>query len=78
MTPGISTILKIEIATRDNALQSLRLEAERVRRCSGERPFAHIFLSCESIVHILYDEVENVFRHIAMSLSPKATHCLQP
>jgi len=46
--------------------EDLRLEAERASRCSGEKPFSEIFLRCESIVHILYDEVEDVFRHIAM------------
>ena len=54
-------------------LESLRFEAERASRCSGERPFTEIFLSSESIVHILNDEVEDVFRHIAMNLSPKTT-----
>ena len=73
MTPGIFTILKIEVATRDNVLESLRLEAERSSRCSGEIPFAPIFLSCESIVHMLYDEVEDVIRHIAMILSTMTT-----
>ena len=75
MTPGISTVLKIRVATGDNVLESLRLEAERASRCSVERPFTEIFLSCESIVHVLHDEVEDVFRHIAMNLSPKTT-CL--
>ena len=71
MTPGISTILKIRFTTGDNVLEGLRLEAERASRCSGVRPITEVFLSCESIVHILYDEVEDVFRHIAVNLSPK-------
>ena len=75
MTPGISTVLKIRITTGDNMLESLRLEAERASRCSGERPFKEIFLSSESIVHIINEEVEDVFRHIAMNLSPNTT-CL--
>ena len=44
MTPGISTVLKIRVTTEDNMLESLRLEAERASRCSGERPFTEIFL----------------------------------
>ena len=76
MTPGISTVLKIRVTTGDNMLESLRLEAERASRCSGERPCTEIFLSTQSIVHILNDEVEDVFRHIAMSLSPKTTRLL--
>ena len=75
MTPGISTVLKLRVTTGDNMLESLRLEAERASRCSGERPFTEIFLSSESIVHILNDEVEDVFRHFAMNLCPKTT-CL--
>ena len=74
MTPGISTVLKIRVATGDNVLESFRLEAERACSCGRERPFTEIFLSCKSIVHILYDEVEDVFRHIAMNLSPKTTY----
>ena len=46
-------------------LECLRLEAERASRCSGERPFTEISLSCESIVQILHDEVEDVFGNIA-------------
>ena len=76
MTPGISTVLKIRVTTGDNVLESLRLEAERESRCSGERPFTDIFLSSESIVDILNDEVEDVFRHIAMNLSPNTTRLL--
>ena len=75
MTPGISTVLKIRVATGDNVLESLRLEAERASRCCGQRRFTKVFLSCESIVHILHDEVEDVFRHIAMNRSPETT-CL--
>ena len=75
MTPGVPTVLKIRATTGDNMLESLGLEAERASRCSGERPFTEIFLSSESIVHILNDEVEDVFRHIAMNLSPK-TYCI--
>ena len=56
-------------------LEILRLEAERASRCSGERRFAELFLSCENIIRILHDEVENIFRHTAMNLSPKTT-CL--
>ena len=48
MTPGISTVLKIRVTTGDNVLESLRLEAERASRCSGERAFTKIFLSSES------------------------------
>ena len=66
MTPGVPTVLKIRATTGDNMLESLRLEAERASRC-GERPFTDIFLSSESIVQILNDEVEDVFRHIAMN-----------
>ena len=55
--------------------KSLKLEAERRSRCSGEKPFTEIFLSCKSIVHIFYGEVEDIFSHIAMNLSPNAT-CL--
>ena len=73
--PGTSTVLKITVATGDNMLKSPTLEEERARRCSGERPFTEIFPSCESVVHILYDEVEDAFRRIAMNLSPKTT-CL--
>ena len=57
MAPSISTVLKIRVTTADNVLESLRLEAERSSRCSGDKPFTEIFLSCDSIVHILYDEV---------------------
>ena len=71
MTPGISTILKIGFATGNNVLESLRLEAERACRYSGERPFAEIFLSSKSIVDILDDKIKDVFRHIMMNFSPK-------
>ena len=49
---------------------------DSVRPPLGERPFTEIFLSCESIVHILYVEVQDLFRHIAMNLSPKTTRLL--
>ena len=74
MTPGISTVLKMRFTTGDNVLESPRLEAERPSRCSGEGPFTEIFLSCKNIVHILYDEFEDVFRHIVMKLSPKTAN----
>ena len=48
MTQSISTVLKIRVTTGDDVLESLRLEAERANRCSGERPFTEIFLSSES------------------------------
>ena len=70
MVPGISTILKIGFATGNNVLESLKLEAERACRYSGERPFAEIFLSGKSIVDILDDKIKDVFRHIMMNSSP--------
>ena len=77
MTPGISTVLKIRAGTGDSVLESLRLEAERACRFGGERPFTETFLSCKSFVHILYDEVEDIFKHIAMNRSPRLLHvCL--
>ena len=71
MSPGISTILKIGLATRNYVLERLGLEAERACRYSGERPFAEIFLSSNSIVDILDDKIKDVFRHIMMNFSPK-------
>ena len=53
MTPGVPTVLKIRPTTGDNMLESLRLEAERASRCSGERPHTEIFLSSESILIII-------------------------
>ena len=76
MTPSISTILKIGFATGNNVLESLRLKAERAYRCSGERPFAVIFLSSKSIVDILDDKIEYVFRHIMMNFSPRVASML--
>jgi len=52
-------------------LASFRLEAERIYGCSGERQFAEIYLGSKSIVEILDDKIQNVFRHIMMNLSPK-------
>ena len=57
-------------------LESLRLEAERACRCSGERPFAEIFLSSESIVDILDDKIRDIFRHIMTNFSPKIASML--
>ena len=51
---------------KNNMLESLRLEAEGVSRCSGKTIYG-VFLSCENIVHILNDEVKDVFRHISSS-----------
>ena len=59
MTPGISTIMKIGFGTRNNVLESLRLEADRACRYSGERPFAEIFLGSKSIVDILDDKIKD-------------------
>ena len=70
MVPGISTILKIGFAAGNNVLESLKLEAGRACRYSGERPFAEIFLSSKSIVDILDDKIKNVFKHIMMNSSP--------
>ena len=78
MTPGISTILKVGFATGNNVLESLRLEAERACRCRGERPFAEIFLSSRSIVDILDDKIEDVFRLFMMNLCPNISVCLLP
>ena len=39
-----------------------------------ERLFTETFLSCKSIVHVPYDEVENTFRHSAMNFSPRTTY----
>ena len=66
MTPGIPTILKTGLAIGNIVLESLRLEIEKACRCSGERPFAKIFLSSKSIVDILDDKIKDVFRHIMM------------
>ena len=70
MNPGISNILKVGFATGNNVLESLRLEAERACRCSGERPFAEIFLGSKSIVNILDDRIKDVLRHIMMNHEP--------
>ena len=57
-------------------LESLRLEAERACRYSGETPFAETFLSSKSIVDILDDKIKDVFRHIMMNFSPKCAKCI--
>ena len=51
------------------------MEAERAFRSSRERPFAETCLSCESIVHILYYEIKDVFKHITVSLGSKTVSC---
>ena len=76
MTPSISNILKIGFATGNNVLESLRLEAERACRCSGEKLFAEMFLSSKSTVDILDDKIGYVFRHIMMNFSPRIASIL--
>ena len=76
MTPSISTILKRGFATGNNVLESPRLEAERACRCSGERPFAEIFLNSKSIIDILDDKIKGVFGHIMINFSQKIASML--
>ena len=43
MTPGISTILKIGLATGNNMLKSLRLEAERANNSNNYNNNNNVF-----------------------------------
>ena len=63
MTPSIHTVVKVGLATRNNALESFRLEAEGTCRCQGERLFVEILFSSKSIIKVLDGEVKNIFRH---------------
>ena len=73
MTPSIPTVIKVGLAIRYNVLESYRLEAEGACRCRGDRPFAEIPFSNESVIKVLDDEVKNVFRHIFLHLGPETT-----
>ena len=67
MTPSISTILKIGVATGKNLLESLRLEADRACRCRGERSSAQIPLGRESIIEIPNYKVKDAYCNESLS-----------
>ena len=53
----MSIIMKIGFSTGNNVLESLRLEAERACRCTGERLIADDFRSSKSSIDILDNKI---------------------
>ena len=71
MTPSIPTVIKVRLATKNNVLESFKLEAEGACRCRGEKPFAKILFSTKSIIKVLDDKVKNIFRNLFLNLGPE-------
>ena len=59
MTRGTPTVIQIGLTAGYKVLESFRLEVDGGCRCRGERPFAEILFSSESVIRVLDGEIEH-------------------